>query len=812
MDIEFGSFRVGQDGSLRVDGGLDRFPEHGIWSSDDRILAFCSQRSGGIDRLIFHGQQPQSANAFLLDRSAGALQLSLTVSRNDCQGIIPHRFGKVRVMPYGWENTFQDGEIEVESRLCAKGASLVWQVRCRSLDGTVLRVIPSLSLEPSARTLRVNGLRTWEEPEVVRGALLLTARDQLQTHTWINAPGFRDVWIDAATYLMICGAQPAGISDLWTIQLAAETAAPGEWSNFHSFVVCCGAEQPPLDALDYLRANPSRPFQEQSDRYELRARTAPTLHVDGYPFAAAAYRLAPMYAEAMKLRGPGALRSSAGGYYFVWGWDSLMGGHELTRWGDLDAARELLAFITAHRAEDGSVPHRYDNDLQPLQVTGYGFIDQLFISLLYQVYAETLDKDLLRLYFSVAKQIFHAIAAQTCENGFYRTLGMYPDAPEKLGRSSESLVAYENGFWYCACRMVEALAGLAGEPDLAETARDLSGRMERAYLTTFFDPHTGFLTDARVGSNDSFNQTWPRYSLFPLHNTFGGWLLRPVRQPLSRFIQRELVKTDGIRMVPEWDAHIGTETVTSACWFLHFDLYCLKALRRAGDQAGIERWLDLAGRYFQFRQAIPELQMMALPGEHVEDKATWQGVAGQIWQLFALSGWTRGLLEGVVGLQIDLGGMTFLPFGPAAAVRLGRFPFRGGLWDVNIEGTGSWPEEIRVDGKPVEGCCKIPLEAYTPGAHRIEIQRSPTPPQSPWILEIIGGGVNAPKVEDRALLFELVANQLVNVVFYSPEQPQVLVEGRPIVFEWDAASQTGVFTYLITGSTQVVIQISDILR
>ena len=326
---------------------------------------------------------------------------------------------------------------------------------------------------------------------------------------------------------------------------------------------------------------------------------------------------------------------------FVWGWDSLMAGHELNRYGDREGALRLLDFMANHRAEDGSIPHRFDNDFLPLQVVGFGFISLLFISLLYQYYCETLDAETLNRYYPVARLFFDEIASHTDERGFFACLGMYPDAPLKLGRTPQSNVTYEIGFWYCACRMMDILANRQGDDDTSRNAAGMAGRIYATFLDSFYDPTLGFLVDSRGNPGHESNGTFPRYSLFPLHNAFGAWLLRPVLNNIGAFMKKELMKPDGIRMVPAWDPHANTETVTGNCWFLHFDLYGLKAFRRIGDGQAIEQWLTLANDFFTTRCVIPELLTM---DPNSASPSKWEGPTGQIWQLFAMSGWVRGFV------------------------------------------------------------------------------------------------------------------------------------------------------------------------
>ena len=379
---------------------------------------------------------------------------------------------------------------------------------------------------------------------------------------------------------------------------------------------------------------------------------------------------------------------------------------------------------------------------------------------------------------------------------------MYPDAPLKLGRSPDSYVSYEIGFYYCVCRMMEILASHAGDLEITQKASHQATHLETAYLEAFFDQDKGFLADALVGPDSQPNGTYPRYALFPMHNSFGAWLLRPVMDRLSQFIQKELLKPDGIRMVPDWDAHIDTETVTSACWFLHFDLYCLKVFRRAGDAKAILEWLKLANDYFGQRQVIPELQMLDSSGQA---KRTWEGPVGQIWQFFALSGWSRGLLEGVVGLESDIGGLTYIPCDLDMEIELRDFLFRDGSWNLDISGKGKWIGNLSVDQQPIAGSYKLPLKCYTPGNHQLKIVRTEVAPKTPILLEAVGAGINSLQLNKNRLTANLVANNEVNIIFYTPFRPEVNLNGKPMEANWDSKCGLGSTSFALNEEGELAI-------
>jgi hypothetical protein len=792
-----------KDGAVFHQEGFTDYPEQGVWSSDDRILAFWSQKSGGLDSLIYHGKQPQSANAFLLRNPSGALKVSWMVKTRDGCEVIPHRFKKTILYPFGWENTFFQNGIRIQSRLCVQGHTLILNSRCQNLREETVEITPILKLDPAALEKNVNGKRIWREDQSDKGSLCLVAHDQLQTSTWIKAPGFKDYLLDAETYILITSDDLDTRVEDWSLMLSNTEVPPYKWGRSVNFFILCGDSTPQIkDTLAHLRREPANPWKEQLTRSSTIAKNCPRLQISRFRFADAIYRLSPLYTEATKVNHSGALRSSAGGYYFVWGWDSLMAGHELNRYGDREGALHLLDFIANHRAEDGSIPHRFDNDLRPLQVVGFGFVSLLFISLLYQYYCETVDVETLNCYYPVALLIFNEIASSTDERGFFPCLGMYPDAPLKLGRTPQSNVSYEIGFWYCACRMMEILADRRGDCDTSRIAISIADRLYATFLDSFYDPILGFLVDSRGNPGNEANGTYPRYSLFPLHNAFGAWLLRPVLKNIGSFVKKELMKPDGIRMVPAWDPHSNSETVTGNCWFLHFDLYCLKAFRRIGDGLAVEKWLNLANAFFTKRCVIPELQTM-VPNSTIP--ANWEGPTGQIWQLFAMSGWVRGLLEGVVGIETDIGGLTYFPCKLSSTIRMDRFPFRDGIWKILVNGNGSWVTLLKVDGEIILGSLKIPGEMVTPGEHTLEVERSMNPTGFPLLLEATGATVHHPKVENRRLTLWLEANNQVNIIFFCPFPPVVTMNGVEINGFWDPETNNGSFSWDVHGMWELVI-------
>jgi len=512
------------------------------------------------------------------------------------------------------------------------------------------------------------------------------------------------------------------------------------------------------------------------------------LNLVGYPGLEAAFRLAPGQVEAAKVLGTGGIRASCGGDYFVWGWDSLVSGHEFYRWGDAQAMADMVRFFETHRAEDGSIPHRYDNDLNVLQATGYDFNTQIFISLVYHTFIQTQDRAWLAERYPLVRELFFRMAGQADERGMFACLGMYPDAPEKLGRTPAHTIAEEQGFWYSVCRMMERLARRLGDGDLAARAAEIGGRVGRNFLPVFFDPQAGFITDS-VAPGGALNGTTPLWALMAAHTPDGIELLRPRWRELADFVETRLMNERGVNMVPDDDPHYGTETVTSSCWFMHFDAYVLRLLRRAGRGAGILRWMEMADQLFWEYLCVPELVRTSAEwmrgGRHLQ--------AGQRWQMFAAMGWYRGLVEGVVGVEYDAGGLTAIPADLPLDVELAGHHFGRSTWDVKVDGRGAWWAGVEVDGQPVHGTYKLPVDCTRGGHHVLRLARGDAAPALPVLLAAPGAAVMSAGYGESALRICLAGDGPAMVRLWCPGPALVL---------WDTAVRA------TTAGGEVVVELN----
>jgi hypothetical protein len=232
----------------------------------------------------------------------------------------------------------------------------------------------------------------------------------------------------------------------------------------------------------------------------------------------------------------------------------------------------------------------------------------------------------------------------------------------------------------------------------------------------------------------------------------------------------------GINMTPDDDPHYGTETVTTSCWFMHFDAYALRLLRRAGRGAAILRWLDMADRLFMEYLCVPELVRTGAAwmrdGRHLE--------AGQRWQMFAAMGWYRGLVEGVVGLEHDIGGLTAIPADLPLDVGLAGHRYGSSTWDVAVDGRGAWWGGIELDGQSVTGSYKLPVDCMSAGRHVLRLTRSPVAPALPVLMAAPGAAVIESGYADGRLRVRLAGDGPASIRVWSQRPVSVMWNGQAL--------------------------------
>ena len=154
---------------------------------------------------------------------------------------------------------------------------------------------------------------------------------------------------------------------------------------------------------------------------------------------------------------------------------------------------------------------------------------------------------------------------------------------------------------------------------------------------------------------------------------------------------------------------------------------------RAGGLA--EEALRIAGTYM-------DIFTRTQVGIETHNITTCEGDIAQRanWQAFGARAAYGALLEGVLGLQWDMGGLYYAPGNLADDMRIQGFRFRRDeLGRGSVPAKAAMSRAFAINGRPLAGTLKVPGEVLAqPGAHTLHVTRSPEPFDRPTLLQAMG--------------------------------------------------------------------------
>jgi hypothetical protein len=730
---------------MKIDA--DRWADRGCWISDDRVYAFLSTASGGIEEIGFHGPQPVSRNSRVFADSGGFLRFA-------------HDGRELRIGSLDWyaggANADRD---ETESGLLtveASGNRIV--VTSRRGDAFGVR------MTKKGLFCDVHGTRHWETLSAEGEWLLLRFRDLILLDPWMKREGpyAGDFLIPEPVRRRIfrrrCRSGEGTAEDLlpeyresrfalYDAAVRCRIGGPGFHLKDDGDAWVFLSNEDRSEERHFLisfhdereRETPpstSRPPPPVRDRYERVLRSSPGIRVPGHPHVEQFFATLPALVESCVIRDHGLPRATPGSYYWIWAWDAMVTALGALRWGNQPMGERTARFVNLHRDSGGEIPMRWTRDLLPLDTQERGALETLLLSLTAECTSGPGGTLLAEVYPHAVTHL-RILGAEVDRQGFCANIGFYPDLPLRFGRSSRSATAIENLAFYTFCRRCETVALRLEDLETAERASALAARLERSLPETFWDPDRGFFRDAVDAETGLPNPSYPLFSLLFLHAPEGMTLLRGRLPECAEFISKHLLTPAGFRTLPGWDIHAHSETV-SGSWYPHWDLYALKILRRAGRTREIMTWLSSVERALAHLGFAPE----TLPIDRLlaGDPEAWHD-HGSTSNLNCAAGWYGALLEGIMGLEMDLGGMTIIPCRlPIGSAGVRGIVCLGTTWDVEVENGGEECEALEVDGLPLEGTLKIPSPYSDGGRHRLLIRYGPTR-GVPRLRELINGEV-----------------------------------------------------------------------
>jgi|GEM_PF-1123039 len=812
---------------------LLKLADQSLWISDDRISAQIANACNAVSQIDFHGLQPVSRNAKLLQHSEGVLSFSLEGLSGPDSVNVPFSLQQVEVFPAGVRSslTLADWHTDLEMVVCG---SCLW-VRCLSRSANDEHTAPpfrfAVAWNRLSQSTAVHGQRTWAEPELIGSdRLRLYARDQITLTEWLQRTGdyqgdflipeewrriiyqrrcisgtarwedVRDEYkqtllklYDAGTWIDLGGdgfSMPVCAADRYRFISAPFSRQPDSWTSSVFRVQFYSSA--PLSA--HAQEHAPMPFDQQLRRYAHIQEESPCLIWPGHEEVSRFFSNVPQVVESARVQDYGMTRACPGTYYWIWAWDNMVTALAQRHWGDLDNLRRVITFLRLHRVQDGAHPGRWTRSLQPMDSRGFGGFDFLFSELVLMLYAETRDDQILRANYATVRRSFDALAAAAHDNGLVPGIGMYPDLPQKMGRRETSYVAIDNAAWYALCRNMEKMARMLEDEPTARRAYALAEKVEAHFLPMFWDEEKGFIRDSFSPAEGGRVDSYPLFSLLFLESAFGRYLLKGKIDACSRFIAGHLLTETGLSLTPVWDRHHQSEPAMSS-WYPYWDFPAVTVWTLARNSEAVRRWQSLLEQTYQALGYCPEfLSLHAAPQER------WSH-HGAAWNLNCAAGWYNALLIGLFGLRFDLGGITCTAAqnGAGEPPQLTRLSYRLGRWTVRRCGKGNEIQFIRVDGVAIPASCKIPDSFYTSANHQLDIEYGHEPAAGPVLLDLAGASLIKVSRDESGFIWTVYGLGAVDVLFSSPHPPELWLDQTQKALHWKASERTAHARLLLSG-------------
>jgi hypothetical protein len=777
---------------------LNSLVDKGCWISHDRIYAFVSAENG-ITEVGYHGLQPVSKNSRIFVRESGVLSFSVQIDNDEyplqCSDVdwLPTRIESETILP--------DGVCSLV--ITASGRALT--IRCFS--SKVVATL-CLRLDKQSRFSTVHGERTWSSLWSVGGNVITGFRDRIMLQKWLEQTGpyagdflipepvrkrifstskrsglasrddlrpefqTTDFAIYDAGAVITFGGKGCSLRETEDAWIFEQNLQPGEPTEF---TIQCSDQA-------------ETPFAEGEPTSEPAAFSRITL--PGFPHLEEFVSTVPGIVESCIVRDYGIPRACPGRYYWIWAWDSLVTMQEALRWGDRTNVLKTVRFIEHHRDEEERIPARWTRSLEPLDTPSSGGIEFLQAHLVYEVFLETNDDDLLRQVLPSIIVRVNASEQQVLREGLVKGEGFYPDVFSAFDRNDKSAVCMEVGSWYALCRILENIARHIGDSNLETRTSKAAATIAQNFSSRYWDTETGFFIDSVNSDADTRSRFHPLFALLFLQSPLGLPLIRPHLREAAAFIAREFATDAGMRVLPMRETATSGEDVLDS-WYPHWDLYALKLLRRAGYAESIMRWLESSEEVLSKLGYCPEF--LALKGFRDNDARRWEH-HGSASNLNCVTAWHQALREAIVGFEFDPGGITHIPLAlPLGAAGMEGISWRGGMWTFECIYAGPHFESLSVDGQVVDGCMKIPSSFHTASRH-IVTARYGSAAMLPGFTEITNAMVLSTRRSSDAVEVEIEPMGFVEVAFFSWEAPIILVDDRLIPAHWDRETGCGSVT------------------
>lgn len=548
--------------------------------------------------------------------------------------------------------------------------------------------------------------------------------------------------------------------------------------------------------------------QGQESRYAKLAEVLPVLkgveaHLSRF------FSIAPLYHESCRVPAiPGALRAS-NVHYWVWGWDGMTDNASPAAWGQAESLRNLLDFYRTNSDAQGFA-HAYGYDMS---IVSHGPLPAqlLYPCLLQRYYDSTGDLQTVRRHFDYVRQMYRRIQETSTANelGLLKGGSLFPDFGVFMHETGNDYSAMNNTILYCGLRAIERLAVLMDDNALANSAGERFQSIERNFLKYFLDPQQGFTASSMDATTlqrrNSFMLSGLKWESDALLD-----LLEPELPRLLAFVEKNLMGQAGLRETPLWGDVFDADGNQLHCWwpvisdfFVHAANQCARPDLLTRFSAYLKPWVQ--------RLTCPEgISVLVETNEPEMDR--WNTLKGA-WQAYSVRGWYQSVLNGVLGVRSDIGGLTIQPGQPGEWSVEGLHHL-GRRFDVVKSGKGLSVVRLIIDGRTVEGTCKTPhdilraaMESGGPGRPvRVEVVCADREPQEIGLKDAFGALIENFSRRDGQLIFRLSGAGTTRVRLRCAILPKVRVDGREVQVQYLPLLKTATFTVRLVPGQSVAVQ------
>ncbi|MFA6717349.1 MAG: hypothetical protein WCS27_18355 [Victivallaceae bacterium] len=498
---------------------------------------------------------------------------------------------------------------------------------------------------------------------------------------------------------------------------------------------------------------------------------SPTLRAEDFPEAEIFSKTAPSFLKAMVLaetENEACIRAATHKYGVFNLWDQVWPARAFILMGDWDTAKKLIRYPVTMFS--GREPH-YE----------YIFTALFIICIAEDITAVSGDYGFTEKLFSDLKRLFLAYAERTGENGLLASPGTCGiDDPAEIGIDRAIWASCLNGLWYDACMAMENMAFILKDEKTAQTAGKLAENIKASYLPTFYDEKNGYLYSSVKPDTQEGIKVFQNVSTLGMDFVYGESLIYPHIEEIAEFQARQLYHPAGRSSVPYWD---NAHEMWKSCIMCQHLAHEMKTARHGGLGDEIKRMMNIYLSHFKKNKLMFETHNLAGANEDITQRSNWQA--------FAVRALYSGIFESLIGIECDLGGLTYCPCDLDGNMSVTAFRFRQGIWNIKIDGKGPFAEPLLINGQAIPGTMKIPAEYFTDAITRtVQIKRSRTPFACPTLLAAAGAAICDLASEERELSFSVTTKVHTVCKIYCPTKPTIKLNAVTLDYDWNQERKT----------------------